>query len=72
MTAEDLNARGTKLFGLKQWKKTLAEKTGKDITSIRNWARGAQPVPRYVDTLFDALEKLREMERITSRLAKLR
>lgn len=72
MRPEDINARGTKLFGKKEWKKILAEKLGTDITTTRRWARGTIPIPRYVDTLFDALEKLREMERITSRLAKLR
>lgn len=70
MTSEELAARCIKLFGKKHWKKTLAEKTGRDFTTIRRWARQKNPVPAYVTLLLDTIEKERKLERITSSLAK--
>lgn len=72
MTGDELTARCTKLFGKKQWKKVLAEKSGKDLTTIRRWARGFTPVPRYVGLFLENIERERALERITSRIAKLR
>lgn len=69
MNGEELEARCVKLFGKKHWKKTLAEKSGKDFTTIRRWRREGRP-PRYVDILLDTVEQQRKLERITSGLAK--
>lgn len=69
MNGEELEARCVKLFGKKHWKKILAEKSGKDFTTIRRWRRDGRP-PRYVDILLDAVEQQRKLERITSGLAK--
>jgi hypothetical protein len=70
MTSEELAERCIRLFGKKHWKKSLAEKTGRDFTTIRRWARAKNRVPPYVSMLLDTIEKERKLERITSRLAK--
>lgn len=72
VNGEELTARCVKLFGKKQWKKALAEKSGKDLTTIRRWARGFTPVPFYVGIILENIEKQRALERITSGIAKLR
>lgn len=70
MTSEELTARCVKLFGKAHWKKILAEKSGRDFTSVRRWARSVHPVPRYVEILLDNVETERKLARITANLTK--
>lgn len=70
MNGEELATRCIKLFGKKHWKKILAEKSGRDFTTVRRWARSVNPVPRYIDLLLDNVETERKLARITSSLAK--
>jgi hypothetical protein len=70
MTNEELEVRCIKLFGKKHWKKILAEKSGRDFTTVRRWRRSVHPVPRFVEILLDTIEQQRRLERITSSLTK--
>jgi len=69
MNGEELEARCVKLFGKKHWKKTLAEKSGKDFTTIRRWRRDGRP-PGYVDILLEAIEAKQKLDRITTTLTR--
>lgn len=70
MNGEELQKRCITLFGKKHWKKVLAEKCGKDFSTIWRWLASEKPIPRYVEIVLEAIEQQKKLERITSSLNK--
>ena len=70
MTPDELVKAAVKIYGKKHWVKFLAEKLGKDQTTVRRWKRGAIAIPGYVSLLLENIEKERKLEKLTSKLAR--
>lgn len=60
MTHDELVERAGRTFGGRGWRVRLSELTGAHYSTVKRWAAGDLPVPVYVETILDLIDRLDE------------